>query len=170
MPFVSLLLRPWAQLVKEHGCKPRSLADAKKLSSALDATLTFLSDMGGKVAPSKSLVFSTCARTRSWLSRKFWKPIGGGIRVANHFRDLETHLNLTFMACGKTLNGRLWWATKVVKAIARVPLSYEIKAKPMRATPLAAAKYGTPAAHVGNASYVAFRAALIDAIAPKTTK
>ena len=113
MPVVSLLLRPWAQLVKEHGCKPRSLADdllivaegeghAKKLSLALDATLTFLSDMGGKVAPSKSLVFSTCARTRSWLSRKFWKPIGGGIRVANHFRDLGTHLNLTFMACGKS--------------------------------------------------------------------
>ena len=71
------------------------------LSEAPDATLTFLSDMGGKVAPSKSLVFSTCARTRSWLSRKFWKPIGGGIRVANHFRDLGTHLNLTFMACGK---------------------------------------------------------------------
>ncbi len=120
MPFVSLLLRPWAQLVKEHGCKPRSLADdllivaegegrAKKLSQALDATLTFLSDMGGKVAPIKSRVFSTCARTRSWLSRKFWKPIGAGIRVANHFRDLGTHLNLTFMACGKTLNDRLWW-------------------------------------------------------------
>ena len=69
--------------------------------------------------------------------------------MANHFRDLGTHLNLTFMTCGKTLNDRLWWATKVVKAIARLPLSYEIKAKLIRATPLAAAKYGTPAAHVG---------------------
>ena len=90
--------------------------------------------------------------------------------MANHFRDFGAHLNLTFMVCGETLNDRLWWATKVVKAIARLPLSYEIKAKLIRATPLAAAKYGTPAAHVGNASYVAFRAALVDAIAPKTTK
>ena len=35
--------------------------------------------------------------------------------------------------------------------------------------PLAAAKYGTPAAHVGNASYCAFRAAVVDALGPKTT-
>ena len=64
----------------------------------------------------------------------------------------------------------MWWATKVVKAIARLPLSYEIKAKLIRATPLAAAKYGTPVAHVGNASYCAFRAAVVDALGPKTTK
>ena len=60
--------------------------------------------------------------------------------------------------------------TEVVKAISHLPLPYEIKTKLIRATPLAAAKYGTPAAHVGNASYVAFRAALVGAIAPKTTK
>ena len=56
MPFVSLLLRPWAELVKEHVCKPRSLADdlsilaigdghARTLSGALEATRNFLADM-----------------------------------------------------------------------------------------------------------------------------
>ena len=59
---------------------------------------------------------------------------------------------------------------RVVKAISRLPLPYELKAKLIRATPLAAAKYGTPAAHVGNASYCVFRAALVDALGPTTTK
>ena len=181
MPIVSLLLRPWAKLVERYGCKPRSLADdllilavgdghARKLSGALDATFNILAAMGGKVAPNKSLVFSTCAQTRRWLTRKFWKPIRGGIRVANHFRDLGTHLNLTFTACGKTLNDRIWWAVKVVKAISRLPLSYAEKARLIRATPLAAAKYGTPAAHVGTASACALRAAVVDTVGSKTTK
>ena len=181
MPIVSLLLRQWGKLVEKHGCKPRSLADdllilatgnghARKLSEALDATFGLLSAMGGKVAPKKSLVFSTCAQTRKWLKRKFWKPVQGGIRVANHFRDLGTHLNLTFVGCGKTVNDRIWWAVKVVKAIARLPLTCAEKAKLIRATPLAAAKYGTPAAHVGTASACALRTAVVDAIGPKTTK
>ena len=52
MPFVSLLLRAWAEIVTSKGCKPLSLADdlliiaigdghARKLSDALDATLDF---------------------------------------------------------------------------------------------------------------------------------
>jgi hypothetical protein len=81
MPFVSLLLSAWALLVHSTGCKPRSLADdllmlaigdghARNMSGALDATLTYLADMGGKVAPKKSMVFSTCQATRKWLARK----------------------------------------------------------------------------------------------------
>ena len=116
--------------MEKHGCKPRSLADdllilatgdghARKLSEALDATFGLLNAMGGKVAPNKSLAVSACAQTRKWLSRKFWKPVQGGIRVANNFRDLGKHLTLTFVGCGKTVNDRIWWAVKVVKAIAR---------------------------------------------------
>ena len=122
------------------------------------------------MAPNKSLVFSTCAQTRQWLSRKFWKPIQGSVRVANHFRDLGTHLNLSFIGCGKTVNDRIWWAVRVVKAIGRLPITYAEKARLIRATPLAAAKYGTPAAHVGTASACALRAAVVDTIAPHTTK
>ena len=44
------------------------------------------------------------------------------------------------------------------------------KTKLIRATPLAAAKIGTPAAHVSNASFCAFRAAVVGAIEPKTSK
>ena len=143
---------------------------AKKISNALDATFNLLAARGGKVAPKKSLVFSTCAQTRKWLSRKFWKPIQGSVRVANHFRDLGTHLNLSFIGCGKTVNDRIWWAVKVVKAIARLPITYAEKARLIRATPLAAAKYGTPAAHVGSASACALRAAVVDTIGPRTTK
>ncbi len=36
--------------------------------------------------------------------------------------------------------------------------------------PLAVAKYGTPVAHVGSTSLCVFRAAVVDAMAPKTTK
>ena len=104
MPFVSLLLRAWALLVKEKECKPRSLADdllilaigdghARRMSDALDATLTYLADMGGKVAPNKSMTFSTCGATRKWLARKLWVPINGSIKEAIHFRNIGTHLN-----------------------------------------------------------------------------
>ena len=51
-----------------------------------------------------------------------------------------------------------------------MPITYAAKARLIRATPLAAAKYGTPAAHVGTASACALRAAVVDTIAPRTTK
>ena len=57
-----------------------------------------------------------------------------------------------------------------LKAIARLSLTCAEKARLIRATPLAAAKYGTPAAHVGTASACALRTAVVDAIGPETTK
>ena len=181
MPFVSLLLRAWAVLVISKGCKPRSLADdllilaigdghARKMSDALDATLNFLADMGGNVASNKSIVCSTCSETRKFFTRKFWTPIKACIRVANHFRDLGTHLNLTFTSCGQTCNKRIWWAVKICKTIGRLPISYKHRANLIRAKVLSAAKYGTPASHVGGASLCALTTAIMDAICPHTTR
>ena len=64
----------------------------------------------------------------------------------------------------------MWRAVKVAKSIARLPITYAEKARLIRVPPLAAAKYGTPAAHVGTASACALRAVVVDTIGPRTTK
>ena len=122
------------------------------------------------MASNKSMVFSTCDATRKLFSRKFWAPIQGGIRVANHFRDLGTHLNLTFTRCGQTANKRILWAVKIYKVISRLPVSYAHRANLIRAKVRSAAKYGTQAACVGGASLGALTTAIMDAICPNTTR
>ena len=54
--------------------------------------------------------------------------------------------------------------------VGRLPIPYKQRANLIRASVLSAAKYGTQAVHVGGASLGALTTAIMDAIAPTTTR
>ena len=62
---------------------------------AFSLTIVHLHDLGGKVAPAESLVFSTVIRYRHWLRRHIWLPLAQTVTVVAHFRDLGAQLTAT---------------------------------------------------------------------------
>ena len=78
MMITSLLLRAWDIQIKEMDIKPRILADDLQLMSTgedhlakfvggFDATHKHLMDLGAKLAPKKSITWSSCVASRKWL-------------------------------------------------------------------------------------------------------
>ena len=83
MMIVALLLRAWTLEMKEMGLHPRVLADDLQVASTgeqhldvfvagFDATRRHLESMGAKLAPHKSIVFSTEGTARNWLKQHCW--------------------------------------------------------------------------------------------------
>eukprot|EP00973_Karenia_brevis_P039592 5467371-Karenia_brevis.AAC.1 len=104
MVFVSLYLRAWMQQMTSIHAIPRSLADDVMLlargSRALhifqrgfEDTMSHLIDMGGRLAPRKSKVFSNVDAYRLWLQTYEWLPIQSSIDVVHNMRDLGASLN-----------------------------------------------------------------------------
>ena len=92
MMVVALLLRPWIEQMKSYAVRPRLLADDLQILStgpnhlanfefAFDKTHKHLSDMGAKIAPSKSITFSTCKTSANWLKQHRWSRTGTTIPV-----------------------------------------------------------------------------------------
>ena len=100
-----------------------------------------------KVAPKKSLVFSTCVATREWLSQKWWGNIQSCITVVMRVRELGTHVNVMFNMRGIIIGKRLRQAAEAARRIARRPLPYALHATLIRTLVLALARYGTESAH-----------------------
>lgn len=119
MMVVALIMRPWIELVKQEGVKPRVFADdimlyakgdghEEALTKSYGTTHRYLEDMGARLAPSKSSIFSTSKATRSRMRLHKWQYAGDAvIQVINNFRDLGAHVNLTNAANSKTINDRV---------------------------------------------------------------
>ena len=104
MMITSLLLRPWVMQMRGCGIKPRILADDLQLLGTggnhlsifeygFNKTHQHLTDMGAKLAPSKSIVFSSNEAARIWLRQHRWRRIGRTIAVITDGRDLCAHMN-----------------------------------------------------------------------------
>ena len=65
-----------------------------------DLILQYLHDIGGKVAPEKSLCFSTVPDFRTALRVHIWEPIKATIPLVTSFRDLGARLNIAINANG----------------------------------------------------------------------
>lgn len=180
MMVIALVLRPWVQLMKSQGARPRILADdllvathgpdhCRKFQRVYNMTHKHIKDLGARLAPTRSYTFSTSEVARDWLRQCTWPEVGGTIPCINHGRDLGAHFNLSDSSVGATLTERLRKATARVRRIARIPISYEDKAKLIREKALALGLYGIEASHACQQALASLRAAITDAIAPRTT-
>ena len=86
-------------------------------------TLTFFTDLGAKVSPTKSLTFSSCAPTRTTLRNVIWTPIQATIQVLNDNRDLGTHISALSTLRGTTLTRRLHDTADIIYKQRNIPLT-----------------------------------------------
>ena len=119
MMVTALLLRPWFVQMKHLAVEPRLLADdlqvistgtrhAEHFQHAFDKTHERLEDLGAKLAPTKSMTFSSELATRSWLRTHRWRRLGKVVKVVTDCRDIGAHFNATNgIRRGTTLSTRM---------------------------------------------------------------
>eukprot|EP00969_Alexandrium_andersonii_P030918 1350035-Alexandrium_andersonii.AAC.1 len=73
----------------------------------MDATYSFVQDMGGRASGSKCLHFSSTPQARRRLKRRVWPAGVGMVPVALHARDLGGHFDSSAHRCAPTLTARL---------------------------------------------------------------
>ena len=104
MMITSLLLRPWVMQMKTIKVIPRILADDLQLMTTgrrhlgrfvrgFNTTHQHLEDMGARLAPKKSVAWSSTATARKWLTEHRWRKVGGTIKVIADGKDLGCHMN-----------------------------------------------------------------------------
>jgi hypothetical protein len=180
MVIVALILRPWMIEIMQLGMKPRTLADDiliiaqgpnhfNSLVKGVTATHRFLLDMGARIAPEKSTLFSTDAASRNWMSNHLWGDSEVKIGVVKSFRDLGGHLNVGSNSYSKTLIKRMVKAIGLVHRVGRLPLSIEAKAKIIRTKVLAVALYRYEASRICPVTLLKLRSAIKQVLGSHTS-
>ena len=164
MAFVALLTRPWILQMEAIGAMARVLADDILLLTkggralhlfheAFNLTIIHLHDLGGKVSPAKSLVFSTVVRFRHWLRRHTWVPLAQTIAVVSHFRDLGAQLTATNRIYTAQSKACLQDGVYALHRIARLPHALDHKARFAVACANKKALYSCEANHVDESAF-----------------
>ena len=158
MMITALLFTPWARVVRDAGAMPRALADDLLVTAngdqhesiykkAFEATLEYVQDIGGKVAPDKSTAFSTNRTTRKKLRLHKWTALNNKtVDVITNGRDLGSHLNTGDRLTGTTIVARIKDTIKTATRLARTDFTHEKKAMAVEAVLSAKALYATEAA------------------------
>ena len=87
MMIISLILRTWVVQMEMSAVTPRILADDLQLlctgnrhlvdfEYVCNETHTHFTDMGAKLAPKKSIIFSSDETSRRWLRTHRWRRVG----------------------------------------------------------------------------------------------
>ena len=154
MMVVALIMRAWIMQMREAAVIPRILADDLQIIAAgphhlenfeyaFDLTHEHLEDMGAKLAPAKSITFTSEAVDRKWLRNHRWRRLGRTIPVILHARDLGAHLNASAgKQVGTTLTSRMRETTKSVIRLGKMKAPYAKKAAVIRTKLLPKGLYG----------------------------
>ena len=125
MTFIALLFRPWIT-AEGNG-------QYMEFCAAYDATIEYVTDIGGKMAPDKSVLFSTCRLTRRTLRLRSWRRLcGASVQVKCAFRDLGSHVNLGMRQVGTTINDRIKAACSTAERVVNLPMSNAKKQRILR--------------------------------------
>ena len=112
------------------------------MQNAIDTTHELLQDMGAKVAPAKSFIFSNNGAARRWYQHHTWKHIGGKIPTVKHCRDLGGTINTTAKQHGAVINSRITNALTTLRKFRFLPQDASMKAHFIQSKVLAGAMYG----------------------------
>ena len=121
MMVLAIITRPWILLMQQMRVMPRTLADdlmlcltsgvhpvseeddmIDTLSIAVDSTLDFIHDMGGKPSPNKSAILASSSAHRQRLRQQKWGGHANHIQVRHSVRDLGSHLTVSGAPTGGT--------------------------------------------------------------------
>ena len=177
MIFISLLLRAWMLHIAIFAVTVRTLADdlmiisrgdraLHNLPAAMDATFQHLSDLGGKLATSKSKLFATMRKHRSWLASHVWPHSGTLIPVVGNIRDLGSALSFTLARCTSYSKNRLFQAIATVLRIGKLPHSRDEKAKFFIASGHSRGLYGCPSSQVDIDPLAKYTSTVLDVNGP----
>ena len=133
MMFIVALYLPWCLgLAERHGVSPQLYADNLKcvsydedeLLAAARFTSRYIRFVGQEAAPSKCVLLSTSAKTRSRM--KDWDISGAGDcwSVRLDVRDLGGHLDTTYRSRAGTLADRIPPVRVSCKAAGSLPLGF----------------------------------------------
>ena len=153
MMFLALVLRPWTMAMESIGATPRILADdlmlltsgsdhVSKMHQAINKTHELLQDMGAKVAPAKSFVFSNRPQARKWYSKHVWANIASTIPVVRSVRDLGGTINTVGRNYAKIIDARIGKSLATLRKFRHLPHDTKTKALFIRSKVLNAALYG----------------------------
>ena len=134
MLHMALIMRPWIVMQQIDGNFPKTLADdilllttgeerrLQRFAKGLDATHTYLLDLGAKIAPDKNLNFCSTSEGRKWLKQTLWEKIDAAIEVVDNFRYLGAHMNISCRNTAETLRKRIRNGTAMLAKVARLPV------------------------------------------------
>eukprot|EP00973_Karenia_brevis_P037406 5157762-Karenia_brevis.AAC.1 len=159
MTFISLYLRAWIQQMVAAHAEPRTLADDVLLITkgrralhifhhAFNLTITHLIDIGGRLAPHKSNIFSTIDTHRAWLKNCIWQHVNQTIPIVHHIRDLGSSLCSTYSYSTFMSRNRLQSALATLYKIQKLPHPKHIKCKFIRTSAHSRGLYGCENSHV----------------------
>ena len=161
-------------MARAAGCVPRILADdllliyvgpmLARFVEVFCNTHEFLIDMGARVAPNKSYLFSTCPMFRKWLSGHTWPLLDKTIDVSQHFRDLGTHINTAARFVGSTLTDRMNKAVASVNRMRWLPHDFNQKAMFVLSAALSAGLYGCEAAWANETALASLTSAIANVV------
>ena len=176
MMIIALMMRPWLCLVTlSNIIQPRVLADDLMLLGigeghlnafyhAFSDTHLYMQDLGAKIAPEKSLLFSNDGAIRRWISEVHWIHLGTSIPVVVHLRDLGSHLNLSTRNIGSTLTRRMLKCITRIQKLRFLPLDQDTKMRLITTNIFAAGLYGSEATFASEDSLSRLTTACLDAL------
>jgi len=179
MMSTAILMRPWIMMMINCGVMCCVLADdvlifssgtdmLHTFTNALNATHSYLQEMGSRIAPSKSFNFASNDTSAKWLQLTRWPIIDEGIKVVNNFRYLGAHLNARASLRSPTLTKRIDKALLQLRRLQYVPATAEAKARAIVAKIYAGALYGVEAAAISTHELNKLTACVIDVFRRKT--
>ena len=176
MMFIALLLRPLLLLVQSSGILVlRILADDILLLafgehhlpdfvSGFEQIAIFLSDMGSRLSPHKSFLFSSTTGGRDYLGRYVWDFVGGTIKVVQNFRDLGAHMSIGAGHCGTTLTNRMQAAIVKLRRLRWLPHDMATKIVFVLNGVLSGGLYGCEATHVNESEILKLATSVASAL------
>ncbi len=130
----------------------------------------FFADIGAKIADKKCFSFAADGKTRDFLANYRWDAEGLQIPTVCNFTDIGTHLNLSAAPNGKTLSDRMVKAILMAKRLRWIPLNHKVKEHIVQANILPAGLYGAEASWVNKSILKALRAAIGNALGPRSAR
>ena len=88
---------------------------------ALLATMHHLFDLGGRLAPEKSNLFTTVHNYKSWLAVELWAPFASQMQVVTHLLDLGSTMSVSAARVTSYSYRRLMSGITTVASIRRLP-------------------------------------------------
>ena len=156
MTLIAYWLYPWAAMMRSVRAIPRALADdamviavgpkhEAEFRNAYQATLKYFWLVGARVAPHKSLLFSTNANTREKLRCHVLEITNSTMKVVTHLRHLGAHLSIGQANISATLTDRMRKGIAIANCVDQKPWPFPIKAQVARLLILPLALYGVEA-------------------------
>ena len=138
--------------------------------SKFNDLLAFIGDLGSKISPQKSFLFSSDGQARSCFKGLHWPRIDGALKVLTSFRDVGGHINVSSGANGATLTARLRSGSPRVCRIARLPHTQEQKALLVQMGVLSGRVYGCEVTSAEECALKVLTSSICDVISKRSKR